>query len=132
MKIDLSNRINMFYWQTNRPLTAEETRKIFIERHEKLLNQIVSHGMKSAGYKGKDTEIKEVNPIIKRGSVNSVIPVIVQSGRKIVLRIHPKNVKNGYFWVEKVATSLAKKKGVPTYKTIFIDDSQKKVPFDSF
>lgn len=134
MKIDLSNRINMFYWQTNRPLTAEETRKIFIERHEKLdeklLNQIVSHGMKSAGYKGKDTEIKEVNPIIKRGSVNSVIPVIVQSGRKIVLRIHPKNVKNGYFWVEKVATSLAKKKGVPTYKTIFIDDSQKKVPFD--
>lgn len=133
-KIDLSNRKNMFYWQTNRPLTAEETKKIFIERHENLdektLNKIVHYGMKTAGYKRKDTHIKEVKPIIKRGSVNSVIPVVLQSDRKIVLRIHPKGVKNGYFWVEKVATSLAKQIGVPTYETICVDDSQKAVPFD--
>lgn len=133
-KIDLSNRKNMFYWQTNRPLTAEETKKVFIDRHEKLdeviLKQMVNSGMKSAGYKGNNIEIKEVNPIIRHGSVNSVIPVILQSGKKIVLRIHPKNVKNGYFWVEKITTALAKKEGVPTFETIFIDDSQKIVPFD--
>lgn len=124
----------MFYWQTNRPLTAEETKKIFIERHEKIdeetLKRIVSHGMKTAGHKDKDTKIKEVNPIIKQGSVNSVIPILLQSGRKIVLRIHPKGVKNGYFWVEKVATSLAKQAGVPTYETICVDDSQRVVPYD--
>ena len=133
-KIDLSNRNNMFYWQTNRPLTAEETKKIFIERHEKLdkktLEQIVRYGMKSAGYRAKDTQISNVKEIIRQGSVNSVIPILLQSGRKIILRIHPKGVKNGYFWVEKVATTLAKKKGVPTYETIFIDDSQRVVPFD--
>jgi len=124
----------MFYWQTNRPLTAEETKKIFIERHEKLdeetLKRIVSHGMKTAGYKDKDTKIKKADPIIKRGSVNSVIPILLQSGRKIVLRIHPKGVKNGYFWVEKVATSLAKQVGIPTYETICVDDSQRMVPYD--
>jgi len=134
MKIDFSDRTNMFYWQTNRPLTAEETKRIFLERHERLdketLKQIVYHGMTTAKYKDKDTQIKEAQPIIKRGSVNSVIPVVLQSGRKIILRIHPKGVKNGYFWVEKVATSLAKKQGVPTYKTICVDDSQKIVPFD--
>lgn len=134
MKIDLSDRKNMFYWQTNRPLTAEEIKKIFIERHDniddRMLKQIVKHGMTSAGYKDKDTEVKELNTIIRHGSVNSVIPVILQSGKKIVLRIHPKNVKNGYFWAEKVATNLAKKEGVPTYETIYIDDTQNTVPFD--
>lgn len=35
----------MFYWKTNRPLTAEESKNIFIEWHDKLnedlLNKIV-------------------------------------------------------------------------------------------
>jgi len=132
--IDLSNRDNMFYWQTNRLLTAEETKRIFLERYEALsedlIGKIINYGMKSAGYKGKDTQIEKVEGIIKRGSVNSVIPVRLKSGKKVVLRIHPKNVKNGYFWVEKTATDLAKKLGVPTYKTTFIDDSQKVIPHD--
>lgn len=133
-KIDLSDRKNMFYWQTNRLLSAEETKKIFIDRHENLnedlIEKIINYGMKTAGYRGKDTQIDKSQGIIKRGSVNSVLPIVLRSGKKVVLRIHPKNVKNGYFWVEKTATDLAGKMGVPTYETILIDDSQTVIPHD--
>lgn len=132
--IDLSDRKNMFYWQTNRPLTAQQTKTIFIDRHESIDNgilmKIIKQGMNAAGFKDKDTEIKKINPIIKQGSVNSVIPVLLESGKEIALRIHPRNVKNGYFWAEKTATDLARKEGVPTYETIYIDDTQETVPFD--
>ena len=134
MKIDLSDRKNMFYWQTNRPLTAQETKRVFMDRHDNIdvliLKKMVDSGMKGAGFSGADTKFEESAPIIRSGSVNSVIPILLRSGRKIVLRIHPKNVKNGYFWVEKVATSLALKKSIPTYETLFVDDSQENVPFD--
>lgn len=124
----------MFYWQTNRPLTAAETKRVFIERHEQLedavLCMMVDHGMKSAGFGKNDRKIAAINPIIRRGSVNSVIPVVLQSGRKVILRIHPKQVKNGYFWAEKAATDAARKLGVPTYETVHIDDSQSVVPFE--
>lgn len=132
--IDLSDRKNMFYWQTNRPLSAEETKKIFIDRHENLsedlIEKIINYGMKTAEYSGKDDQIDKSQGIIKRGSVNSVLPIVLRSGKKVVLRIHPKNVKNGYFWVEKTAADLARKMGVPTYETIFIDDSQTVIPHD--
>ena len=132
--IDLSDRRNMFYWQTNRPLSAVETQKVFMNRHGKIseetIRQIVAKGMSKAGFTGNDTEAENVSPIVKQGSVNTVVPVILKSGKKIILRIHPEGVKNGYFWVEKVATSLALKEGVPTYETIYIDDSQIDIPFD--
>ena len=132
--IDLSDRRNMFYWQTNRPLSAVETQKVFMNRHGKIseetIRQIVAKGMSKAGFTGNDAEAENVSPIVKQGSVNTVVPVILKSGKKIILRIHPEGVKNGYFWVEKVATSLALKEGVPTYETIYIDDSQIDIPFD--
>ena len=84
-KIDLSDRKNMFYWQTNRPLTAEDTKRIFLERHEtlseNLIKKIINYGMKSAGYKWKDTQIDKEEGIIKTGSVNSVIPIRLKSSK---------------------------------------------------
>lgn len=134
MKIDLSNRKGMFYWQTNRPLSASDTKTIFLDRHENIdsdiLQQIVSEGMKSAGFTNSDTVVKNIHSVIKRGSVNSVIPISLISGKKIIVRIHPKDVINGYFWVEKIATDLARTYGVPTYETLYIDDTQKVLPFD--
>ena len=83
--IDLSNRDNMFYWQTNRLLTAEETKRIFLERYEALsedlIGKIINYGMKSAGYKWKDTQIDKEEGIIKTGSVNSVIPIRLKSSK---------------------------------------------------
>ena len=44
--------------------------------------------------------------------------------------MHPKNVKNGYFWAESIASQKAKDVGVSTYSTYIIIDDQKDFPFD--
>lgn len=134
LKIDLSNRKNMFYWQTNRPLTAVETKDIFISRHHKIssstIRKIISYGMQKAGFRGENIKVKKLGKIIKQGSVNTVIPAELASGQEVVIRIHPENVKNGYFYAEKVATSLVRKIGIPVYKTIYVDDIQSRFPYD--
>lgn len=132
--LDLSDRTNMFYWQTNRRISATQQQHIFLTRHarlnEDLLQKAVVAGMKRAGFFGDDTRVASHLPIIAFGSVNTVVPVVLKSGREVVIRMHPPEVKNGYFWVEAVATKLAKALGVPTYTCLVVDDRRKNVPFD--
>lgn len=132
--LDLSDRSNMFYWQTNRRISARQQKDIFLTRHarlnEELVRKAVAAGMKQAGSSGDDTIVASHDPILVLGSVNTVVPVRLKSGRKIVIRMHPSEVKNGYFWVEAVATKLAKAAGVPTYETFVVDDTRGSVPFD--
>ncbi len=132
--IDLSDRTNMFYWQTNRRISARQQKDIFLTRHarlnEELLRQAVAAGMMRAGFSGNDAIVASHDPVIPRGSVNTVVPVLLKSGRKIVIRMHPSEVKNGYFWVEAVATKLAKAVGVPTYTCLIVDDTHESAPFD--
>ncbi|MEK7543553.1 MAG: aminoglycoside phosphotransferase family protein [Patescibacteria group bacterium] len=132
--LDLSDRSNMFYWQVNRRISAQQDKEIFLTRHERfderLLRRAVVFGMIRAGFSGVDTEVARVEPFIARGLINTVVPVILKSGREIVIRMHPPEVKNGYFWVESVATNLARAAGVPTYTCLVVDDTRKRVPFD--
>ena len=132
--IDLSDRSNMFYWQTNRRISAKEQRDIFLTRHARLdedqLERAVAAGMKRAGFSSDDTRVVSHDPIIIHGSVNTVVPVRLASGREVVIRMHPPEVKNGYFWVEAVATKFARAAGVPTYTCLFVDDTREMVPFD--
>ncbi|MBI4066506.1 aminoglycoside phosphotransferase family protein [Candidatus Gottesmanbacteria bacterium] len=132
--LDLSDRTNMFYWQTNRKISAEEQKAIFLTRHERLdrrlLVRAVTAGMKRAGFSGDDTIIASHDPVIPRGSVNTVVPILLKSGREIVIRMHPPEARNGYFWVEAVATKLAKAAGVPTYACLVVDDTREAVPFE--
>ncbi|MDP1722062.1 MAG: aminoglycoside phosphotransferase family protein [Candidatus Gottesmanbacteria bacterium] len=132
--LDLTDRTNMFYWQTNRRITAEQQKDIFLTRHARLNDALlllaVSAGMKKAGFSGDDTIVAASDPILALGSVNTAVPIRLKSGRTIVIRMHPPEVKNGYFWVEALATKLAKASGVPTYATIVVDDTRGDVPFD--
>lgn len=132
--IDLSDRTNMFYWQTNRRISAEQQKNIFLTRHTRLdnilLEKAVEAGMKRAGFSSDETRIVRIESIISFGSVNTVVPIILKSKREIVIRIHPPEVKNGYFWVESVVTKLVKSAGVPTYTCLVVDDTHEVVPFD--
>ena len=132
--LDLSDRTNMFYWQTNRRISARQQKDIFLTRHarlnEELLRKAVATGMKRAGLSGDDTIVASHDPILALGSVNTVVPVTIKSGREIVIRMHPPEVKNGYFWVEAVVTKLVRAEGVPTYTCLVVDDTRGIVPFD--
>ncbi len=105
--IDLSDRTNMFYWQTNRRISARQQKDIFLTRHarlkEELLRQAVAAGMKRAGFLGDDTIVAAHDPILALGSVNTVVPISLKSGREIVIRMHPPEVRKLGDWKEKLA-----------------------------
>lgn len=132
--LDLSDRSDMFYWQTNRRITAEQQKKIFLDRHQAVkkieAQAAIEYGMIQAGKKESDAKVIELSNPIDYGSVNSVLKATLADETKIVIRMHPHYVKNGYFWAESIASSEAKKLGVPTFDTYFIDDSQSKFSFD--
>lgn len=62
--------------------------------------------------------------------MNSACHATLADGTKVVIRTHPEGVKNGYFYVEAVATQLAKDLGLPTCSTYFVSDSETPIPFD--
>lgn len=132
--LDLSDRSDMFYWQTNRRITAQEQKEIFLDRHRVVRNEdvisAVEYGVNAVRQQSTPIRVVSVGSPAAFGSVNSMIRVSLSDGTDVVIRVHPYGVKNGYFYVEKVAASLAKQAGVPTFETFYINDEQKDFPFD--
>jgi aminoglycoside phosphotransferase (APT) family kinase protein len=129
------DRSNMFYWQVDRPFDARETKTIFLDRYQNFdINQAkkaVNFGLHKSGLTGSGYEIIEIKPPGKVfSSVNVIYYITVKNGQRFLIRIHPPGVKNGYFFVESEACMLAISHGVPTYHTIYIDDTQSEFPFD--
>lgn len=128
------DRRGMFYWQMDRPFNEEETKRYFLDRGKNfdvsLAKQAIEDGLKEVGFKGDAKKVRRLYERETSGSVNLVYKAEINDGKKVVIRIHPQGLKNGYFWVEAAATKSAKAAGVPVYDTLFIDDSQQKFPFD--
>lgn len=115
--LDLTDRKNCFYWQTDRKLSAEDYARIFLKRHEVLtgeLIRILRNGITTIPHLNK-IEISDPDENVIRGNVNIVRKVLINNQTYIV-RMHPKNVKNGYFYVEQVAHDLAIQTGLPVAK----------------
>lgn len=120
------SRDNMFYWQSDRPYTAEQINAIFLQRKTNYRQDEVKA---AASYAVKE-EVVRLQEAINQGSVNIVCPFTTKSGKHGVIRVHPPQVKNGYFFVEREAMNLASGVGVPTPKTILVEDSRTVAPFD--
>jgi hypothetical protein len=128
------DRRNMFYWQSDRPFTGQETVDIFLKRHKtfdaKLMSQAIYYGMKQFGKSDDEAKVIEIQDPIPSGSVNLVSKATLADGTKIILRAHPSGIPNGYFYVEKAATEAAAQLKVPVYKTFYIYDEKKEFDFD--
>lgn len=119
--IDLTDRKNIFYWQTDRILSPEDYARIFLKRHdvpEKELVNVLTRGITSISGQ-KRIIIEPADENVLKGNVNIVRKVMI-NGKKYVVRIHPRDVKNGYYFVEKIALDRAKEEGVPTPKVLEI------------
>jgi aminoglycoside phosphotransferase (APT) family kinase protein len=131
--LDLSDRTKSFYWQTNRKITLDQLKTVFVDRFaavsEADARQAVEYAMRVSGKKAADAKVISIGKPIPRGSINSVMPATLADGTEIIVRIHPYRVVNGYFWSEKAASGKARDAGVPCYRTYHIDDSQDKFPF---
>jgi fructosamine-3-kinase len=134
-QVDPTDRRQMFYWQVDRPFDPIQTKEIFLDRYSHISPDAaisaIESGLIAAGFAKKDAQVASIHPPGKiLSSVNVIFYVTLVTGKEIIIRIHPPETKNGYFWAESVAATLAKKNGVPSYSTYFIDDTKTKFPFD--
>ena len=128
--VDINNRIcdrtNCFYWQSDRKITVEEATSIWTDRHSAITNDELLEKVNSELKDVKLASIKTLDetPQTSLGNVNSVRIGVLTDGKEVVIRCHPKGVKNGYFFVESLASSLALQNGIPAYKTYAIHELQ--------
>lgn len=129
--IDLSDRKNCFYWQTDRNLTPEDYDRIFLKRHEVSTDKLIKtikEGLVTLG-EITDVEIDEPDENVVKGNVNIVRKVKI-NGKPYVVRMHPSGVKNGYFYSEKLVLDLAKQNGIPVPTVIEVHEAENEDDLD--
>ena len=120
----IANRDNCFYWQTDRQVSAEEAAMIWKDRHSAITNEEL---FEKINLELKENKLRYIEPLdlnaqTSSGNVNSIRVGILESGKKVIIRCHPKGVKNGYFHSESLASNIALKWSIPAYHTYVIHD----------
>ena len=120
----ICDRDNCFYWQTDRKISSEEAAMIWKDRHSPIKNEAV---LKSVNNCLKGNKLLLIEPFDENaktsfGSVNSIRVGVLESGDRVIIRCHPKGIRNGYYYVESLAASTALKYGIPSYHTYLIHD----------
>lgn len=120
----ISDRSECFYWQTDRKISAEEAAMIWKDRHSAITNEELIDKINSSLIEDKLEYIKpfDENAQTSLGNVNSIRVGVLESGKEVIIRCHPKGVKNGYFYSESLASSIALTNGIPAYRTYAIHD----------
>lgn len=122
----IADRINVFYWQTDRAVSPEAAGQIWADRHRYFTNDEL---ITKINQELRDNQLISISPLdlnaqTNLGNVNSVRVGKLQSGPEVIIRCHPKGIKNGYFHSEALAAQLAKGAGLPSYSTLAIHDYQ--------
>ena len=120
----ICDRSECFYWQTDRRVSVEEAAMIWKDRHSAITNEELLENINSQLVGDKLTYIRpfDENAETSLGNVNSIRVGVLESGREVIIRCHPKGVKNGYFYAESLASSTLLENGIPSYKTYLIHD----------
>lgn len=120
----ISDRSDCFYWQTDRKISAEEAAMIWKDRHSAITNDEL---LKNINSELKDNKLSYIKPFDENaqtslGNVNSIRVGVLESGKEVIIRCHPKGVRNGYFYAESLASNIALDNGIPAYKTYCIHE----------
>lgn len=117
------DRSDMFYWQTDRPMSIEECADIFGQRHvgldeKNLCNSVESALEDNPSFKGSRIASVEGGYHFEIGSININRNFTFDNGLEVVGRFHPVGLRNGYFSVEAAVVDLALKNGIPAPKPL--------------
>lgn len=120
----ISDRSDCFYWQTDRKISAEEAAMIWKDRHSAISNGEL---LDKINAELKDDKLAYIKPFDENaqtslGNVNSIRVGVLESGKEVIIRCHPKGVRNGYFYAESLASQIALDNGLPAYKTYLIHE----------
>lgn len=118
-----TDRADMFYWQTDRPMTMEECAIIFGQSRQNEDNNVLQAALSRAlnttiDYKGLTVDKVEGGDQYTVGSVNVNRNFVLSDGREVVGRFHPRGIKNGYFSVEAAVADLSLVHGVLAAKPV--------------
>jgi len=115
----ITDRSDVFYWQGDRKITLEVAGAIWSDKHAGIDNdELMLRANKILS--DKIVSIDSIDSSF--GNVNSVRYATTESGKSIVVRCHPRGVKNGYFFAERGATDATRRIGLPTYETLAVHE----------
>jgi len=122
----ITDRHNVFYWQTDRAITPQEAGAIWADRHSYFSDQDI---IEAVNAELADDKLVSLEPLdteaqTSLGNINSVRVGALASGKGVVIRCHPRGVRNGYFYVEALVAQKALDIGLPAYRTLAIHDMQ--------
>ena len=120
----IANRTDVFYWQTDRAVDPEQAGHIWADRHRYFTDDELLGAVNNVLGENKLATIEplDLDAQTNLGNVNSVRVGELVSGKEVVIRCHPKGIKNGYFHAEAEAAKRAKEAGLPTYDTLAVHD----------
>lgn len=120
----VTDRSEVFYWQTDRKITLDEAAGIWKDRHKPFDDAQIIRCVNDVLENDKLLELDKFDPNSQTslGSVNHVRVGRLSSGKTVIVRCHPKGVINGYFHVESLASETARKEGLPSYGTYAVHD----------
>lgn len=121
----VADRSKVFYWQTDRRITPEDAGNIWADRHQYFSDHEIVERANSLlqGHHLASIEPLDLDAQTNLGNVNSVRVGKLSSGQEVIIRCHPKGIKNGYFHAEALVARQVKEKGLPTYDTLAIYDA---------
>lgn len=131
MKLDMekinagiADRTDVFYWQTDRAVDPAEAGHIWADRHRYFDDPEIAERVNATLGDDKLVSIEplDLDAQTNLGNVNSVRVGELASGRAVVIRCHPKGVRNGYFHAESTAAHHVKEVGLPSYDTLAVHD----------
>ena len=126
-----TDRHDMFYWQSDRPMTMQECAIIFGERHKQITNEklavMVREELRNRTCNediNVDSEAVIGGEHYTVGSVNINRGFALSNGQDIVGRFHPRALKNGYFAVESLVAKIALERGLPAAEPLAVHWSE--------
>jgi Ser/Thr protein kinase RdoA (MazF antagonist) len=120
----IADRQDVFYWQTDRAVDPEQAGHIWADRHRYFTDDELLGAVNNVLGENKLATIEplDLEAQTNLGNVNSVRVGELVSGKEVIIRCHPKGIKNGYFYAEAEAAKRAKEAGLPSYDTLAVHD----------
>jgi len=120
----IADRSDVFYWQTDRAVEPADAGHIWADRHRYFTDGELVETVNTALGEDKLTSIEplDLDAQTNLGNVNSVRTGLLTSGKEVIIRCHPKGVRNGYFHAEATAAHKAKEAGLPSFDTLAVHD----------
>ncbi len=121
----IADRRNVFYWQTDRAIGQEDAALVWGDRHAYFSDAAIITAVNAMLDGEQIVRLIPLDPDAQTslGNVNSVRCAVLASGKEIIIRCHPRGVRNGYFYAEALASQKALSAGLPAYHTLAIHEA---------